>query len=200
MFKVMSKKKFDPLLIILASGSPRRKDLLNQAGLIFSVVPSSFDEQSVCIESNEEFVKTIAEKKAADVSKKHSDKWVIGADTIVTCKNKRLGKPKSKKDARRMLKLLSGKMHHVITGYAVKCSDKNIMFSDTVTTKVYFKSLTDREIKWYIDTKEPFDKAGAYAIQGIGSRFVKTIYGSYTNVVGLPVYEVIEFLASKNVI
>ena len=195
----MPKKIFDPL-IVLASSSPRRKDLLKQAGLTFSVVPSCFDEQSVSIKSHEEFTRLLAKGKAADISKKYTAKWVVGADTIVICKNERLGKPKSKKDAQRMLKLLSGQMHQVITGYAISCIVENILFSDTVTTDVYFKCLTDREIQWYIDTQEPFGKAGAYAIQGIGSRFVKNIHGSYTNVVGLPVYEVIEFLLSKNVI
>ena len=125
---------------------------------------------------------------------------MLGADTIVTCLDERLEKPKSKTDAKRMLKLLSGQMHQVITGYAMSCTAENTVFSEAITTDVYFKCLTDEDIRWYINTREPFGKAGAYAIQGIGSRFVKAIHGSYTNVVGLPVYEVIDFLLSKNII
>jgi septum formation protein len=195
----MQKKIVDPLLI-LASSSPRRKDLLKKAGLIFSVVPSSFDEQSVSIGSHEEYVRFLAKEKTAEVSKTYPDKWVLGADTIVVCLDERLEKPKSDKDAKRILNLLSGKKHQVITGYAMSCTAENTVFSEAVTTDVYFKCLTEKEIQWYINTREPFGKAGAYAIQGKGSRFVKAIDGSYTNVVGLPVYEVIEFLLSKKVI
>ena len=181
-------------LLILASGSPRRKELLTGAGLSFTVIPSSFNESSVPISAPETYVKLLAWSKASDVSEKYPDQWIIGADTIVQADNDILGKPSSKQDAFRMLKQLNGKTHHVITGYSICCKKRNFNFTEAVTTEVLFKNLTEKEICWYINTKEPFDKAGAYAIQGLGSRFVKRINGSYTNVVGLPVCEVMEAL------
>jgi septum formation protein len=111
-----------------------------------------------------------------------------------------LGKPSSQDDARKMLQNLSGRTHQVYTGYAIQCIAENHLFSDAVKTDVKFKQLTDQEIEWYIHTKEPFDKAGAYAIQGLGTFLVREINGSYTNVVGLPVCEVIEHLLQQGVI
>lgn len=182
-------------LLILASESPRRRDLLAGAGLSFTVVPSSFDESSVLLSSPPKYVQILAECKAADVSNQYPDNWIIGADTIVLSDNDILGKPSSEKDAFRMLKLLSGNIHYVLTGYCICCKKRGYTFSETITTEVFFKDLTEKEICWYIDTKEPFGKAGAYAIQGLGSRFVKRINGSYTNVVGLPVCEVVASLS-----
>jgi len=187
-------------LIILASKSPRREYLLKQAGLDFQVIPSSIDESVIPLSSPEIYVRVIAEAKANDVSEKYPDKWVIGADTIVLIDGKILGKPGSEDEARSMLNRLSGQIHWVLTGYAICCKTKKRMFSDTVETKVLFKNLTDEEIEWYIHTTEPFDKAGAYAIQGLGTFIVKSIHGSYTNVVGLPVCEVVEFLIKEGVI
>jgi len=187
-------------LIILASKSPRREYLLKQAGLDFQVIPSSIDESAIPLSSPEIYVRVIAEAKANDVSEKYPDKWVIGADTIVLIDGKILGKPGSEDEARSMLNRLSGQIHWVLTGYAICCKTKKRMFSDTVETKVLFKNLTDEEIEWYIHTTEPFDKAGAYAIQGLGTFIVKSIHGSYTNVVGLPVCEVVEFLIKEGVI
>ncbi len=189
----------DPVLI-LASKSPRRRYLLKQAGLSFSVIPSSIDETSVPISSPETYVKALSEAKAENVSIKYPEKWVIGADTIVLKDDAILGKPDSKAQARAMLKQLSGQTHQVLTGYAICCKSKNRKYSETVKTHVLFKSLTDKEIEWYIHTKEPFDKAGAYAIQGLGTFLVKSINGSYTNVVGLPVCEVIEILIKEGVL
>jgi septum formation protein len=125
---------------------------------------------------------------------------VIGADTIVLIENMILGKPDSKDDARNMLKLLSGKTHQVLTGYAIVCRSKGRSVADTVTTQVLFKNLTEAEIEWYIHTHEPLDKAGAYAIQGLGTFIVKSVTGSYTNVVGLPVCEIVEHLIKAGVI
>jgi len=142
----------------------------------------------------------LAEAKANDISNKFPESWVIGADTIVLIDSVILGKPTSKTEARVMLKQLSGKIHRVLTGYSICCIARNKFFSETIITEVFFKNLTDYEIEWYINTKEPFDKAGAYAIQGIGTFLVKSINGSYTNVVGLPVCEVIEFLIKEGVI
>ncbi len=194
------RKNDDTPLIILASQSPRRKYLLEQAGLEFSVIPSDVDESIVPITEPANYVKVLAEAKAGDISDKYPDKWVIGADTIVLIDDTILGKPGSRKEAGEMLERLSGQAHQVFTGYTITCKTKGHLFSDTVKTDVYFKDLSDDEIEWYIHTKEPFDKAGAYAIQGLGTFLVKKINGSYTNVVGLPVCEVIEHLIGQGVI
>jgi septum formation protein len=186
--------------LILASNSPRRRYLLEQAGLKFSVISSNVDESSVTQSDPESYVRKLAELKAVDISKKHPESWVIGADTIVLIDGKILGKPGSKAEARSMLRHLSGKTHQVLTGYCLCCAKKNLLFSETAKTDVQFKMLSDAEIEWYIQTAEPFDKAGAYAIQGIGMFLVKSINGSYTNVVGLPVCEVIEFLIKEGII
>ncbi len=185
--------------LILASNSPRRSYLLEQAGLKFAVIPSNFDEKSVTLSTPENYAKVLAEAKAADISKAYPESWVIGADTIVVIDGIILGKPDSKEQARSMLKRLSGKIHHVYTGYCICCRAKEKSFSNTVKTDVLFKNLADNEIEWYINTSEPFDKAGAYAIQGLGTFIVKSIKGSYTNVVGLPVCEVIEFLIEEGI-
>ena len=195
----MKNSNDDPLLI-LASSSPRRKYLLEQAGLSFSVVPSSIDEKSVPLSSPETYVRVLSEAKADNVSEKYPGKWVIGADTIVLKDETILGKPGSRAEARTMLKQLSGQTHQVFTGYSICCKVKSRKFSETIKTQVLFKNLTDQEIEWYIHTTEPFDKAGAYAIQGLGTFLVKSINGSYTNVVGLPVCEVIEFLIKEGVL
>lgn len=187
-------------LLILASKSPRRRYLLEQAGLVFSVIPSSIDETRIPLSAPETYVRALSEAKARDISRKHPEKWVIGADTIVLQNKDILGKPGSRDEARTMLRQLSGQTHQVLTGYAVCCRAKNKMFSETVKTDVLFKHLTSEEIEWYIHTKEPFDKAGSYAIQGLGTFLVKSINGSYTNVVGLPVCEVIEFLIKEGII
>jgi septum formation protein len=186
--------------LILASKSPRRRYLLKKAGFAVTVVPSRLDEHTIPVSTPEKYVKVLAEAKAGDVSIRYPESWVIGADTIVLIDGTILGKPKSYIDARQMLQRLSGKTHQVLTGYAVCCRRKNRRFSETVKTDVRFKSLSEAEIEWYINTEEPFDKAGAYAIQGIGTFLVKSINGSYTNVVGLPVCEVIEFLLKEGVI
>lgn len=186
--------------LILASKSPRRSELLGQAGLSFSVVPSDFDESTVALSNPDSYVITLAESKALDISEKHPDAWVIGADTIVLIDSIILGKPDSREEAYDMLQRLSGKIHQVLTGYCICCKKKDRFFSATVKTDVRFKKLNDAEIKWYIQTGEPFDKAGAYAIQGIGTFLVKSINGSYTNVVGLPVCEVMEHLIREGVV
>lgn len=186
--------------LILASKSPRRQYLLKQAGVSFVVIPSDFDEGSIAIAPPHIYVKLLAEKKAADIAGKYPASWVIGADTIVQIDGDILGKPASKKDARRMIARLSGQTHHVYTGVSIRCESRRKFFLDTFRTDVQFKKLTENEIEWYIQTDEPFDKAGAYAIQGLGTFLVKQIHGSYTNVVGLPVCEVIEYLIREGVI
>ena len=194
------KKSANRPAIILASKSPRRRYLLQQAGLKFSVIPSDFDESSVKLSSPQSYVRRLAEAKAMDIARKYPDSWIIGADTIVFLENTILGKPASRTEARTMLHSLSGKTHQVLTGYCICCKSLDRFFSAAVTTDVCFKALTPREIDWYINSGEPFDKAGAYAIQGIGTFLVKRINGSYTNVVGLPVCEVLEFLIQEGVV
>jgi septum formation protein len=189
----------DPVLI-LASKSPRRRYLLEQAGLSFSVIPSDIDESTVPLSPPEIYVRVLSEAKAESIAKKYPEKWVLGADTIVLKDGAVLGKPGSIDEARSMLKQLSGQAHQVFTGYSIICKSKDRKFSETVQTEVLFKNLADEEIEWYIHTKEPFDKAGAYAIQGLGTFLVRRINGSYTNVVGLPVCEVIEFLIKEGVV
>ena len=183
--------------LILASHSPRRKYLLKQAGLQFKVIPSHVDESTVPMTSPESYAKILAEQKAQDIARQYPDHYVIGADTVVLMEGTILGKPRSKDEARQMLTRLSGKTHQVLTGFAVCCAARSYRYSDTVKTDVRFKILAPEEIEWYVHTPEPFDKAGAYAIQGLGTFLVKSINGSYTNVVGLPVCEVIELLLKE---
>lgn len=194
------KKSTKVPLFILASKSPRRQYLLKQAGLDFLVVPSRLDENKMAKNAPEEYVIKLAEAKAEDVAQKYPESWVIGADTIVVIGDAILGKPRSKDDARNMLLRLSGQTHQVYTGFAVCCKAEKRLFSQVVKTDVLFKELSDEEIQWYIHTPEPFDKAGAYAIQGMGTFLVRSIHGSYTNVVGLPVCEVIEFLIKEGLL
>jgi septum formation protein len=186
--------------LILASQSPRRKYLLEKAGLVFDVLPSSVDESAVPLSDPAIYVTTLAKAKAEEIASRHPDAWVIGADTIVLINGKILGKPASRKEAREMLRYLSGQTHQVYTGYALCCRASGRMIRDAVRTDVQFKDLSEAEIAWYIQTGEPFDKAGAYAIQGLGTFLVRSINGSYTNVVGLPVCEVIEALMQEGVI
>ena len=186
--------------LILASKSPRRKELLEQAGLIVTVVPSCVDEDGINITAPENLVKTLAEAKARDVAGAYPESWVIGADTIVLIDGEILGKPDSTETARRMIQQLNGQAHEVFTGYAFFCEAMNTCISGVEKTDVHFRNLSQQEIEWYIQTDEPYDKAGAYAIQGLGSFLVKRICGSYTNVVGLPVGEVLEHLFKTGII
>jgi len=186
--------------LILASQSPRRKYLLEQVGLNFKVVPSQVDEQYVSGISPDTLVKTLAEAKAKDVARRFSEHWVIGADTIVYINGRILGKPDSVDTAREMLQQLDNNVHQVLTGYAICNAARKAFIIDMERTEVYFKRLCQAEIEWYLQTNEPYDKAGAYAIQGLGMYLVKQVNGSYTNVVGLPVCEVLDHLFRAGVI
>ena len=186
--------------IILASESTRRVDILRTLGISFSIIPPNIDEKRKKDETPKYFVLRISFEKANKVGNLFSDKWVIGADTVVVIKNKILGKPKNERDAFNMLKYLSGKWHKVITGYCVLNASKNVIYRDAVETRVYLRDLTEDEIARYIKTSEPFDKAGSYAVQGKGGYMVKEIKGSYANVVGLPICEVAEALLSLGVL
>ncbi|KPA11050.1 Septum formation protein Maf [Candidatus Magnetomorum sp. HK-1] len=186
--------------IILASESPRRKQLLEQAGVNFQIIPANIDESPFSLLAPEDAVTASSKAKANCISSKHPESWILAADTIVVINNKILGKPTSKTHAREMLTSLSGKTHQVLTGYTICCDSKKEAFHNVVTTDVRFKDLLADEIEWYIKTNEPYDKAGAYAIQGIGAFIVHSIKGSYTNVVGLPVCEVMDYFVRKKII
>jgi septum formation protein len=195
----MSSRSTPPSLI-LASSSPRRRYLLEQIGLTFSVISSTLDERTVPATPPENHVRMLAEAKAMEVAELHPKSWVIAGDTLVLIGDEVLGKPDTQARARQMLNALSGKTHRVLTGYCICCKASGHSFSETVETKVTFKPLRETEIDWYLSTDEPFDKAGAYAVQGLGSFLVKRIEGSYTNVVGLPVCEVMEYLVRQGVV
>ena len=180
--------------LILASKSPRRSELLKQVGLDFEVVPSRVKEDFVQKESPQEHVIRLAKAKAIDVATGHPDRWVIAADTIVYINGSILGKPKDQEEAIEMLRRLSGQEHWVLTGFFVYHLEKRKGDEEAVQTAVRVKSLTRSEMEWYVKTGEPFDKAGGYAIQGIGSFMIESISGSYTNVVGLPLCELLQML------
>ncbi len=187
--------------LILASASPRRKHLLENVGVKFSVIAPLGEEKYEGNLKPDIFVKRNAKLKANSVieqAKRHE--YILSADTIVVIDDVVLGKPVDPEDAVTMLNLISGRIHKVITGYAITSWDQKIFFSDAITTLVKIKNLTPGEIEGYISTGEPFDKAGSYGIQGIGSFMIHSISGSYTNVVGLPVARVINSLQKLKII
>jgi len=186
--------------IILASRSPRRSELLHQVGLQFSIIPAPVEEQPHANADPAAYVRILAEKKAHWVAPRHPDSWIIGADTVVAIDEEIFEKPNSKAAAETMLQKLGGRTHSVYTGYAICNFSLKRSFSDTVRTEVTFKPLTLSEIAWYAGTPEPYDKAGAYAIQGLGTLLVRRINGSYTCVVGLPVCEVLDFLITEKIV
>ena len=185
--------------LILASASPRRKRLLAQAGLPFRSLASHVDEEGVGGKP-QETSRLLAERKASYVCSRVGKAWILGADTMVVVNDEILGKPADREDARRMLWQLNGRDHRVITGFCILNPLDGVVHDEAVTTLVTIKALTRQEIEAYIDTDEPFGKAGSYAIQGIGSFMVKRISGSYTNVVGLPICALIEALFSVGAI
>ena len=184
--------------IILASASPRRRELLNQIGIEHDVLVSNIDESGPCKLPPKLYVESLATMKAKAVAKdlkyKKEDILVIGADTIVVLGNEILGKPKDSQDAKNMLGILSGKMHIVYTGVTVINANNNHMESFVEGTKVYFREMTKKEIDSYVSTKEPLDKAGSYGIQGRGGVFVEKIEGDYFTVMGLPICKLYETL------
>jgi len=190
----------DENAIVLASESTRRVDILRTLGISFSIIPPDIDERKKRDESIRDYVLRIAAEKAKKVGALFPDKWVIGADTIVVHKGKVLGKPNSEEEAMEMLTALRGKWHKVLTGYCILNMSKQTSCKDVVETKVFIKDLTDEEIRRYIKTSEPFDKAGSYAVQGKGGFMVKEIKGSYSNVVGLPICEITDILLSLGIL
>lgn len=183
-------------MIILASNSPRRKEILNMLGIDFKCIPSSVDENVDDSVKISDIAETLAYRKASDIFKTHTKDIVIGADTVVVCENNVLGKPVNSDDSKRMLKLLSGKEHSVLTGVSIISKDNSVSF--TVASTVEFYNLTDNEIDWYISTGEPADKAGSYAIQGLGAKFIKSLNGDFYSVMGLPAARLYQELKSFN--
>ncbi|MCK5075101.1 MAG: septum formation protein Maf [Calditrichia bacterium] len=172
--------------IILASASPRRKQIFNELGLKPLIIPVEIDEYNHLGLSPVEYAMDLANKKAAAIAGNHPGKIIVGADTIVVYNNKILEKPKNKEDAYKMLTALSGRNHEVISGVNIKIGNQQITFNEN--TKVYFKELSSTEINWYLDSGEPFDKAGSYGIQGLGRILISKIEGCYFNVVGFPIH------------
>lgn len=170
--------------VILASASPRRKEILGLLFKDFDIIPSNETEilqHNIDIDDQAE---ALAKLKAVSVAKHHQDSLVIGCDTVVIIDNKILGKPKNEEDAKRMLTMLSGRIHNVITGCCMCYKGKMMSFSEK--TEVLFRELNENIIEEYISTSEPMDKAGAYAVQGLGALLVKKINGDFFNVVGFP--------------
>jgi septum formation protein len=171
--------------LILASQSPRRAELLAAAGIAHDVVPVEVDERVLPAESPADCVRRLALAKAREVARRNPGRGVLGADTVVVVGARILGKPSDDAEARNMLEMLSGQTHEVLTGVALCLGGREKC--EAVTTRVRFLQLSPAAINWYVASGEPRDKAGAYAVQGLASRFVDRIEGSYANVVGLPV-------------
>ena len=183
--------------IILASKSPRRREILENTKVRFSIKESQIDEIIKVNESPKETVMRFAYEKALEVANSNKDSLVIGADTIVVINEQILGKPKNEEEAYNMIKLLSGKTHYVITGFALINLSLNKKVIDCEVSQVTFKELSEECIKDYINTKESLDKAGAYGIQGYGGLLVKNIQGDYFNIVGLPISKISDCLKDQ---
>ena len=180
--------------LVLASASPRRAELLKTAGFTFEVRPADVDETPRPAEPAATYVLRVARDKALAAAERvnGNDAWILAADTVVVVSGRILGKPTGPAEARRMLSMLSGVVHEVLTAVVVRHAGSET--SEVVSTRVRFTALSAAEIDWYVESGEPDGKAGAYAIQGLGSRFVDWIEGSWSNVVGLPVATVYRML------
>ena len=188
---------------LLASTSPRRKMLLKNVIENFEIASPHFDESTVVCKNAKNLVKKLAYKKAEAVFSKSKGDWcVIGADTVVALNNEIIGKPKDNVDAKKILKKLSGKKHHVHTGVCIlfRQGEVETKINFVVSAVLYFENIDEKEIEKYILTGEPADKAGAYAIQGYGGKFIKKISGSYHSIVGLPIAEIYQVLKEEKLI
>jgi septum formation protein len=172
--------------LVLASASPRRREILERLGFEFEIFPTGTEENGLACADHARRAMLLAARKADEAHLARPGKIVIAADTIVVCGGAVLGKPIDESDAAAMLRALSGRTHEVITGLAIVAPD-GTRFTEAERTRVYFRALSDTEISRYVETEEPFGKAGAYAIQGFAAPFVERIEGCYFNVVGLPV-------------
>ena len=186
-----------PVSLVLASASPRRAELLAQIGVAFTIQSADIDESILPTEDPAKYVRRLANAKAREVALSIAQQaFVLGADTVVVVDGEVLGKPKELDDAAQMLAKLSGREHHVLTGVAlVESPQARQIQSFVVTTAVRFRCLSSQEITAYLNSGEPMDKAGGYGIQGLGGALVKSITGSYSNVVGLPLAETHELLS-----
>jgi septum formation protein len=187
------------MALILASASPRRRDLLAACSIPFEIVPSMIDEHPLPDESPSAYVRRLALAKAESVAQDHPDAVVLGADTTVTIDGLILAKPESHDEARQMLHRLCGREHEILTGVAVVAGETAGCVGDRsaqamVASRVLMRRFTAATVEWYIATGEPMDKAGAYAVQGLGGALVEWVKGSYTNVVGLPLGETLALL------
>lgn len=178
--------------LILASASPRRAELLRLLGVDFRVLPSRADESILRQESPHAHVRRLSGAKADAVAALHPESWVLGADTVVAVGREVLGKPETTGEAGRMLKKLSGREHEVYTGFTLRGIDAGVAIHEVVASKVAFRRIPDDEIAWYVNSREPYDKAGGYAVQGMAAFFIREIRGSYTNVMGFPLCEVLD--------
>lgn len=185
--------------MILASGSPRRRELLESIGLTFRVVPSRVAEQRRPGEEVAEYVTRLSGEKARAVAGDHRDAWVIGSDTVVFLDDEILEKPASSDDAVAMLSRLAGREHTVFTGITLVNLSRDHEQTRVCSTGVSILPLSRGEIEWYVATGEPMDKAGAYAVQGIGAMFIRSVHGNYTNVVGLPLSILLEMMRAAGV-
>lgn len=193
-FEMFEYRKRGNMDLILASASPRRAELLEQIGLNFKIIPSTFQEETIPEDAPARLVMELALSKAKQVAEGISEGLVIGADTIVFLEDRVLGKPSGIEEAVRMLAQLSGKEHQVFTGIALIEVPGEKSRIDYEMTRVQFRSLSRDEIEAYVSTKEPLDKAGAYGIQGKGAVLVESIHGCYFNVVGLPIVRLVTML------
>src|SRR3990170_5162145 len=173
--------------IILASASPRRKEILEKTGLQFIVDAGDYEEDPSLRMPARRLARYLSCEKAKAVAEKYKNAIIIAADTIISLDDKVFGKPHTNSEAIKMLNILNGRDHDVITGFTIMDSREGQSVSRSVVTKVYFRKMTIREIEAYVRTGDPLDKAGAYAIQGIGAAILKKIEGDYNNVVGLPI-------------
>lgn len=178
-------------ILILASRSPRRRELLERMGISFQVMEPEVEEELGRGETPRAFVERIAREKATEVAQRAPGAWVLGADTIVVLGEEVLGKPRDEEEAASMLRRLSGRVHKVLTAFSLLNLAEGRSFQGVEETKVKFIPLQEADIRWYVSTGEPLGKAGAYAIQGAGGAFIEWIKGSYTNVVGLPVAQIL---------
>ncbi|HEV3486874.1 MAG TPA: Maf family protein [Vicinamibacterales bacterium] len=179
---------------ILASASPRRRELLASIGLEFDVIPSHVPEVNQEGEAPEEYVARLSRDKADALAREHPERWVIAADTTVLLGDQLLEKPVDAQDAARMLATIAGQTHIVYTGVTLVNAAREYRDTRVAESEVRMLPLSTREIEWYVATGEPLDKAGAYAVQGIGAMFIDSIHGSYTNVVGLPLATLFQML------
>lgn len=180
---------------ILASSSPRRAAYMKELGLEFRKLAPDVDESLRRAESPRAYVRRLALEKANAIAKRHPKSWVVGADTTVVLDDSVVGKPRHPAEARKMLRQLSGRAHRVVSGIALVHADSGVAKNAVSSTRVFIRTLSDKEIRWYVATGEPLDKAGAYGAQGKGGLLVARVEGSFSNVVGFPLekfYELVQ--------